>query len=30
MKALKEDIQAAKENEFGRKVFEAFEFRLHI
>ena len=24
MKALKEDIQAAKENEFGRKVFEAF------
>jgi hypothetical protein len=24
MKTLKEDIQAAKENEFGRKVFEAF------
>ena len=24
MKALKEDIQSAKENEFGRKVFEAF------
>ncbi|OUU22221.1 MAG: hypothetical protein CBB97_15515 [Candidatus Endolissoclinum sp. TMED37] len=24
MKTLKEDIQSAKENEFGRKVFEAF------